>query len=47
MLYPKQQKGTKNETPTRTIHSHSKLTHLNMTKKSDPFLKDLKDVYDK
>lgn len=40
--------NSKSETPTRGVHSNAKITRLaGIAKKSDPFLKELQDVYDK
>jgi hypothetical protein len=47
MIYARS-KNCKSETPTRQIHSNPKITQLvGITKKSDPFLKELREVYDK
>lgn len=47
MIYARAKSG-KSETPSRNVHSRqSNPTGAALTKKSDPFLRDLKEIYDK
>ena len=40
-------KVSKSETPSRHLQSNHKIMQVGLGKKSDPFLRELKDVYDK